>query len=211
MNVFDFFSGMGNLNSGILASILLAQGIIGLLFGYNLVRLYVYLIGFVIGFLILSIMGTTSSSSWAPLMLGIVGGSILGLICYLLWYLGIFALGALLGVILSVVLGCQEPFIIGVVAIIFGVMVIAIRKFMIIVSTSCVGAYTIICAVTHMIGSWNWGGVILAQILLATFGIWFQYSHAKTNPKQIKPNNGNTNASTTATTRSDQAETPPSA
>jgi len=161
--------------------VLLAMGVIGLLFGYKLIRIFVYLVGFVIGFLILSSLTSSANASWAPLMMGIVGGSVLGLICYLFWYLGIFVLGAVVGATLVMVLGCNIPIVVGIAAIISGILAIAIRKFMIIVSTSWNGACALVVASSPLTMNWNAGVLFLVLIALFGGGVWYQYKTSRSN------------------------------
>lgn len=190
MDSISFLLMIGLANAGNAAMcVLLVIGIIGLLFGYKIIRNFVCLLGFAIGFLVLSTL-LSNAPGWLPYLAGVIGGSILGVIFYVFWYLGIFALGAVLGATVVMFLGCTVPIVIGIAAVICGIMAIVIRKFMLIISTSWGGACAIVVALSILVDI-RQRSLTMIQIVLFVIGVVCQYAtsrHQQKSPIEMGPN-----------------------
>lgn len=151
-------------------------GVLWLLFGYRLIKFFIFVAGFLVGMTVASIL--PDSNSFTVLLGGLIGGGL----SLALWYLGIFMIGALAGVLLGIALGVNVKEVYYVLAIVGGVLAIVVRKFMIIVSTSWSGATTLVPLAASLFGNHPDERIIfILEILLMAFGIFFQY---KTSPKK---------------------------
>ena len=133
INLESLLSGFaGNLNPAVAGSISVVIGLLALLFGYRLFRAYLFVVGFAVG--------TIAASAVTELPMALLCGLLAGLACIVLWYVGLFLLGAACGVLLTLALGITFTPLVVAVAILFGILAVVIRKLMIIVSTSWTGA-----------------------------------------------------------------------
>ena len=160
---------MGSQNHAVLLLVAGVFGILSLLFGYRLVKLFIFLIGFAVG----AALGFAFNGSSA--MHAILYGLISGVASLLLWYLGIFLIGAVCGLLLAACFDIKTPEVGYVFAAIGGILAIVLMKFMVIVSTSWTGASTLAPIISYIISITNQRTEQIVTIVLAVVGIVFQY------------------------------------
>ena len=164
INLESLLSGVaGNLNPAVAGSISVVIGLLALLFGYRLFRAYLFVVGFAVG--------TIAASAVTELPMALLCGLLAGLACIVLWYVGLFLLGAACGVLLTLALGITFTPLVVAVAILFGILAVVIRKLMIIVSTSWTGAGMILGVVGPALGLRDPVGMLLATLALAAAGV----------------------------------------
>lgn len=189
MSLFARLADTMNLPMALVSVVSIAIGLCSLLWGYRLFRLFVFLTGFIVGTIIIN--------TFQELPIALLGGLLVGAICCVLWYLGVFLLGAAFGAVVAWALGIHEQMFVLVMAVIFGCLAIAIRKFMIIVSTSWQGATLIVGSTLQLLNS---NGVnvdnqkiveLAVSVLLAVVGIVCQYTVTSgKKPAVASPDNG---------------------
>jgi hypothetical protein len=187
------------------APLALVAGFLTCFWGYRILKITLGITGFIVGMA----GGSSFGLSLAPgnnavaLICGLVAGVIGAVLCVWLFFLGVFLLGASTGAIVGAAI-CSaaaiepQPIILIVVAIIFGLIALALQKFMIILSTAFGGSYLITAGILHFItGVQNisppWfshhqpgsvgllGYIALAfWIILGLAGVSFQYRGTKT-------------------------------
>ena len=152
----------------ILVAISAIIGLSALLYGYRLVRLFVFLVGFALGVTIAGFFTDTPTA----LLIGLFAGAI----CCAWWYLGVFVIGAALGAMVAIVVGFQDTVMVSAVAIIFGLLAIAIRKLMIIISTACFGACLLVGAIAPTLGLRDMAVQSVLSLAVTLIGVTCQYS-----------------------------------
>lgn len=152
----------------ILVGISAIAGLLSLLYGYRLVRLFVFLVGLALGSCIAGFFTDTPTA----LLIGLFVGAT----CCVLWYLGVFAIGAALGMVVAFVMGLHDSVYISVAALIFGSLAIAIRKLMIIISTSYFGASLMVGGVAPVLGLHDMIIQLFISLVVTIVGIICQYS-----------------------------------
>ena len=157
----------------LLNSFFIVIGLIMLFLGYRLFKVFIFMTGFVVGAAVLSFCTDNG-------LLVILGGLVSGLLALVLWYIGIFLLGALLGVVAMVMAGIHNDIVVMGVAVLFGVLAILLNRFMITVSTSLSGANLVVNTVGPMIGVGRPEVLLCTTLALAVVGIVVQYA---TGPK----------------------------
>ena len=154
-------------------------GLLALLFGYRLFRLFMFLAGFAIGAAVLSL--------FTDVPIAILGGLVVGALCCALWVLGIFALGALLGGIVAMAIGMREQMVILLIAVAFGILAVSIQKFMIIVSTSWFGANLLSSVIAGLSERCNVITQLAITVVIAVVGIVCQYTVTSGKKKEEAP------------------------
>ncbi|MBO7684978.1 MAG: DUF4203 domain-containing protein, partial [Kiritimatiellae bacterium] len=138
----DFYTILAGMMSGadqtVIMLVAAVFGAVSLLFGYRLYRAFIFFVGFIVGVLI-----AHHVQSEPNILVTVLFGLISGAILVVLWYVGLFLLGAACGVVLCASLGINFPVLVFALAIACGVLAIVLRKAMIIISTSCNGASTL--------------------------------------------------------------------
>ena len=142
-------------------------GLSALLYGYRLFRLFVFLAGFALG--------TGIACFFTDTPTAVAAGLVSGTICCVLWYLGVFALGASLGAIVALAAGLGDSTAVVIVAVMFGFIAIAIRKLMIVVSTSYFGATLLVGAITPIMGCRDMIAQLVMSLVVAIVGVICQY------------------------------------
>lgn len=146
----------------------LVVGLSALLYGYRLFRLFVFLAGFALG--------TGIAFFFTDTPTAIAVGVVTGAICCVLWYLGVFVLGASLGAIVALAAGLGDSTAVVMVAVIFGFIAIAIRKLMIVVSTSYFGATLLVGTITPIMGCRDMIAQLVMSLVVAIVVVICQYS-----------------------------------
>ena len=156
-------------------------GVLSLLFGYRLWRLFIFIVGFITGVLVAQFVQSNPN-----ILVSVLFGLISGALLVVLWYVGLFLLGAACGVVLCAAVGIHFPVLVFAFAILCGVLAIVLRKAMIIISTSWNGASTLapILASLFKIGDVN--AVTVIALVLTVGGIVFQYMTSK-NKRPVGP------------------------
>lgn len=143
-------------------------GLLALQYGYRLFRLFVFLAGFALGTGIACLFTDTSTA--------VAVGVVTGAICCVLWYLGVFALGASLGAIVALAAGLGDSTAVVIVAVIFGFIAIVFRKLMIVVSTSYFGATLLVGSIAPIMGYRNMIAQLVMSLVVTIVGVICQYS-----------------------------------
>ena len=142
------------------APLAIAVGVLACFWGYRIVKVILGIMGFAGGF----VGGWTAAASLAPghdviaLVSALLGGVIGGVLCVWLYFLGIFLLGASAGVVVAgaVFAGMgheAQPIFLVVSAVSFGLLALALQKFMIIVSSAFSGSYLIAAGLLRLASS----------------------------------------------------------
>jgi hypothetical protein len=190
------------------APLALVAGLLTCFWGYRILKITLGITGFIVGMAA----GSSFGLSVAPgndavaLICGLVAGVIGAALCVWLFFLGVFLLGASTGAIVGAAI-CSaaaiqpQPIILIVVSIVFGLVALALQKFMIILSTGFGGSYLITAGILHFItgvqdvsppwfshlqtGSAGLLGYIALAfwIILGVSGVSFQYRGTKTADK----------------------------
>ena len=136
----------------------LVAGLLTCFWGYRILKITLGITGFIFGIAA----GSSFGLSVAPgndavaLICGLVAGVIGAALCVWLFFLGVFLLGASSGAIVGAAI-CSaaaiqpQPIILIVVSIVFGLIALALQKFMIILSTAFGGSYLITAGILHFI------------------------------------------------------------
>jgi len=194
--------GRGTLYLIALASI--GLGALYCFFGYRIFRVLLGILGFILG------AAAVAAVAWdvfgrdqqvIVILAGLVGGVIGAVLMVMLYFVGVFLLGAWLGSLLGVLLtggggSTVEIVIIVTLAVIGGIMAVIFQKLMIIVSTALSGSWVIVSGVSQLVGggsvpvrslqyhpdigflrSMGIGGyvMLLFWVLLGTAGMVVQY------------------------------------
>lgn len=147
----------------IISAVLIVLGIIFGFFGYRLIKIVLFLIGFLIGFaaLYLLITGLTYSrpEHWIPYMalgVAIVAGLLAGLLTICIYYIGIFLAGGSIGFLVTwfILSAINVPFfrehiyvpvlISLAVAIILGIITLILQKWFFMLGTAVLGGFIVV-------------------------------------------------------------------
>ena len=195
------------LGRGALYLIALASVALGALycfFGYRIFRVLLGILGFILGAAAVAVVAWDifgRDQQVIVILAGLVGGIIGAVLMVMLYFVGVFLLGAWLGSLLGVLLtggggSTVEIVIIVTLAVIGGIMAVIFQKLMIIVSTALSGSWVIVSGVSQLVGggsvpvrslqyhpdigflrSMGIGGyvMLLFWVLLGTAGMVVQY------------------------------------
>lgn len=189
-----------------------AVGILICFCGYRILKLTLGIMGFMAA----ASGGWALGLSWAPnnggiaLICALIAGLIGAALCIWLFFLGVFLLGASAGAIVAAAFfnaagNPPQPILLLVFAVVFGVLALVMKKFMIIASTSFSGSYLVIVGVLQFLnhvpaGSLLWfdrlqqphshgilGYVALAfWIGLGLAGVSFQYTGSRKRDEALR-------------------------
>lgn len=178
-------------------------GAIECFFGYRIFKVILGLVGFLLGGSLAASIGyTVFQQQTVALLAGLIGGLIGASLMVVLFFIGIFLIGAFLGVVLGSVFFAAAgnnpgPVVLLILAVIAGVMALIFKKFMIIVSTGFGGAWSVVTGITHFTGSIDLTNfdrpfistgsqiyvIILCWLVLGILGMIVQYRSAPTKGK----------------------------
>ena len=182
-------------------------GAVQCFFGYRIFKIILGITGFLIGGSLASGIGYAISQQEAvALLAGLVGGLIGAALMVALYFIGIFLIGAFLGGVLGAVLFAvvgsnPEPAVLLILAVITGVITLIFQKFMIIVSTGFVGAWSIVTGIayftsgaidlTNLERMFRSGGshlyaIVLCWLALGIVGVIVQYKSAPTKQEEAQ-------------------------
>jgi len=146
-------------------------GLFSLLSGYKIVKFLVFFSGFAVTAVVVSFL----LNGW----IGLLAGLVVGTICVACWYIGVFMLGMGTGAAFAIVLGIDNSVAIFIFGLIGGFLAIAVRKFMIIVSTSFLGASLLTGLVGLFLDNPPTLFMLIVTLALACFGIRYQYKSSR--------------------------------
>jgi hypothetical protein len=176
-------------------------------FGYRIFKLILCLTGFIIGGVLAGYLGygVSGGEEAIAFLLGIIGGFIGAALAVAFYLIGVFLIGAFLGGLLggavfAVSISNPEPAILLILAVISGVLTLIFQKFMIILSTSFAGAWSVVIGIVYFtarsfhpadiehffrsVGTQHYA-ILLCWITLGITGFIVQYKHALTSEKQL--------------------------
>ncbi len=195
------------------AIVAIVLGVLCCFLGYRLFKVVLAICSFVVGGamsggLVYVLFGENAALT---IIAGIVGGIVIAIILVLLYYVGIFLVGAALGSVLAMAIMnnlLDEPMALVVVvsAIVFGCLALVVHRFLIIISTAALGALDVIVGTAEISGHgfdlttlvddpgslMNWAeietGVILmisGWVVLTLAGILVQYKYTGKRKKPL--------------------------
>jgi hypothetical protein len=183
-------------------------GTIQCFFGYRLFKIVLGLTGFLFGAVLAANIGyAMSQKEVVALLSGLVGGFIGAALLVGLYFVGVFLIGALLGAVVGAALFATagsnpEPVVLLILGVIGGVVACIFQKFMIIVSTAFVGAWSVVLGIAHFVtgtidptnaeGLFRAGGtqlwiMLLCWMALGIVGVLVQYKSAPAKKTQSLP------------------------
>lgn len=186
-------------------------GAIQCFFGYRIFKVILGFIGFILGGTITAafVFGIYHQKIIA-LLTGLIGGFIGSALMVALYFIGIFLIGAFLGMVLGAALFAAgnnpEPAVLLILGVIAGVIALIFQKFMIIVSTGFVGAWSVVAGIAHFCGLIDLTNIdklsrsagsridalLFCWLALGLFGVFVQYKSAqakeKEGQKSVAPN-----------------------
>ena len=156
-------------------------GLLSLLYGYRLFRLFVFLGGFVVA----AALAALFSDGLVPLIAGLV----VGVLCLAFMDIGVFLVGALLGGLVAATCGIESQIVLIGAGIVGGIVALALRKIMIVLSTSWSGAYLLVGVLAGTAGVANLKVLAAMQIVLTIAGVVCQYTvtSGRTAAKKEEP------------------------
>lgn len=143
-------------------------GLLSLLYGYRLFRLFVFLGGFVVA----AALAALFSDGLVPLIAGLVAG----VLCLAFMDIGVFLVGALLGGLVAVTCGIDNQIVLIAAGIVGGIGALVLRKVIIVLSTSWSGAYLLIGVTAGAAGIVDLKVLAAMQIVLTAVGVVCQYT-----------------------------------
>ncbi|MGA1841872.1 MAG: DUF4203 domain-containing protein [bacterium] len=173
-------------------------GAIECFFGYRIFKVILGLVGFLLGGSLAATIGyAIFRHETVALLTGLIGGLIGGASMVVLFFVGIFLIGAFLGAVLGSVLFAAAgnnpgPAVLLILAVIAGLIALIFKKFMIIVSTGFGGAWSVVTGIAHFTGSIDLTNfnrifssaasriypILLCWLALGIFGVIVQYKSA---------------------------------
>ncbi len=183
-------------------------GVVQCFFGYRIFKIILGLMGFLIGGVLAAAMGFAfTGQEIIALLSGLVGGIIGAALMLVLYFVGIFLLGAFLGGVLGTVLfavaeSYPVPAVLLILAVVTGVIALIFQKFMIIVATGFGGAWSVVTGIayfttgaidpTNFERMFSAGGsqiyiIVLCWIALGTVGVVVQYLFAPPPKEEETP------------------------
>lgn len=136
----------------------IALGAIWCFFGYKIFRFVLGLLGFILGALAAGAIGYELSEGREIIAIGaaIVGGLLGAGIMFVLYIVGVFVIGALLGAIIALSVFTylnQEPEYLTMIvaALVAGIVAVFIKRLMIILATSLTGAWAVVTGLAYFV------------------------------------------------------------
>lgn len=189
----------------IIVTMSIVIGVIQCFHGYRVFKFILAITGFLIGGSMAASVGFVMfNNELASFLTGVVGGLIGSALMLGLFYVGIFIVGAFLGIVVgavffAVVGSDPEPVAMLLLALISGVMALIFQKFMIIFSTGFGGAWSVIVGIFYFTmgsmdlmiteqmlkaGNGYLYAALLCWIVLGIGGVIVQYKSASPKEKQ---------------------------
>jgi hypothetical protein len=183
-------------------------GAIQCFFGYRFFKVVLGLLGFLAGGILAAGFGySISQQEIVALLAGLVGGLIGAGVLVMLYFIGIFFIGAYLGTILGAVLfgltGIEPgPMVLLIPAVAVGIFAIIFQKFMIIFSTGFGGAWSVVAGLAYFTtgaidptnierlfrpDGIHFYAVVLGWLALGITGVAVQYRSAAAHQEETGP------------------------
>ncbi len=143
----------------VIIGLTIVLGAIQCFFGYRIFKFVLGFTGFILGGVLAgAIAFSLSGEELVALLAGLVGGLVGAGLLAALYYLGVFFIGALLGVTLGAALLALAdvspgPVLLLISGVLVGALALAFQKLLIIASTSFVGSWGVVTGVAHFISS----------------------------------------------------------
>lgn len=157
-------------------------GLLSLLYGYRLFRLFVFLGGFIV----VAALATLFADGFVPLIAGLVAG----VLCLAFMDIGVFLIGALLGGLVAVTCAIDNQIVLMAAGLVGGVVALALRKIMIVLSTSWSGAYLLVGVMAGVSEIADLKVLAAMQIVLTIVGVVCQYTVTPGRPAAKKEDSG---------------------
>jgi hypothetical protein len=149
---------MNGYNGYITAGVAIVAGVLICFWGYRMLKVTLGIMGAVVGASGGWALGLSagSGSTGIALACAVLGAVVGALLCIWLFFFGIFLLGASAGTAIATAvfngMGRQpEPFVVLIVAVVFGVIAIVLQKFMIVISTAFSGSYLLVAGILQLL------------------------------------------------------------
>ncbi|MBN1674104.1 MAG: DUF4203 domain-containing protein [Kiritimatiellae bacterium] len=178
-------------------------GLVQCFCGYRIFKIVLGILGFFLfGFVAAFVGYALSGEPIVALVAFLLGGVIGAAFMVVLYFVGIFLLGAFMGMIMAGVLcglfdASPHPALLLLLALIGGVVAVLFQKLMIILSTAFTGAWGVVTGVAYFVtdrvdprrmndvlrtgGTWVYG-MLLCWLVLALLGVVVQYRFAPKSP-----------------------------
>lgn len=142
----------------IICSISIFIGLLYCFWGYKLFKVVLAIMGFFLGAFIGVLVVLTANANYTGFLFVIMGGIAGALLLYNIYRLGVFILGASLGVVIGFFISLMitqqvEPIVLLILAIAGGVTALFLEKFIIIFATAFNGAYLIVTSSFYLFAS----------------------------------------------------------
>lgn len=157
-------------------------GLLSLLYGYRLFRLFVFLGGFIVA----AALATLFADGFVPLIAGLVAG----VLCLAFMDIGVFLIGALLGGLVAVTCAIDNQIVLMAAGLVGGIVALALRKIMIVLSTSWSGAYLLVGVMAGVSEIADLKVLAAMQIVLTIVGVVCQYTVTPGRPAAKKEDSG---------------------
>lgn len=174
------FDGLSQLSYAVRAALTVVSGIIGavmLLFGYRVWKVYLFIVGSFVGWLI--------AWCFTDLMNALLIGLCAGLLSIVLWYVALFLISGILGMALVYLSGARQMEVQVTVGVLLGILALVFRRLIIILLTSFSGA----CSVIGMVDFFfpvDDQVYLLLSVGLAVIGIVLQYTVLAAKPVGVQ-------------------------
>lgn len=183
------------LTPGLIAAILV--GLAQCFFGYRIFRFILIAVGFLAGYSFALVLDPDSYfilGSFTPLVGGIIGALLFGV----LFNVGIFLMGGLVGLILSLLFTTDITAMV-IVSVVAGALALVIKKFAIVALTAFIGSWMVIKGITLLMaeGAMLTGadlfdiiydipapGLLAGWVVLGVVGMIFQYRSKRKKSKE---------------------------
>ena len=139
---------------GVLAALSIVFGVLFCFYGYRMFDVILAVLGFtVFGILVGTLVFQVTGHKVVAVTAGVVGGILGAFFLILLYFIGVFLLGAVFGILLAALIsGGTVPYMLLLGAVIGGIFAVICQRFFIIVATSFLGGWGIVSGIFHFIG-----------------------------------------------------------
>ncbi|MBN2379157.1 TMEM198/TM7SF3 family protein [candidate division WOR-3 bacterium] len=165
------------------AIIYILAGVLFCFFGYRIFKVVLGIAGFIFGYyLAANLVSLLAPPLWVVILVGVAGGILLALLSAFIYFLGVFVLGAYFGATIAFVLAglfgsafSTSPWMwvmVLILAVAGGVIAVIFHRFMIILSSSFAGAWSIMAGIGSLVylGS-TYQGTVYPYIMLVGWAV----------------------------------------
>lgn len=166
---------------GLVMLLILLKGLLIMLFGYQLHRLVVWLVGAAFGggfILLIQLIFQEQNMFWV--LLFAIGG---GFVALAVEKGIVFLIGALISAVLLLLAGVSDPLTLGILAAVGGLLAIEIYIFLIVIASAAVGAFTSLFAVLNLLALSQGGGyLVVPSVGSYLWRVLWNFSSQGTSP-----------------------------